>query len=321
MGIIPDSNDAADCGDGMKQCSKCGAWLPATTEYFARDKGKKDGLRYDCKACANQSRRDTRRAFKQQTESEQVSVCPDGMKQCRKCGECLPATTEYFARDKKGNMGLHYWCKPCCHQYNNQYKHAHKEEMADYMRRYEEERREERQAYKQQYREENQEYIAEHKREYRRANHVRLLAEKRIYDRENREKSVQRRHKRRAQMKKTGGRYHSSHIAALYALQEGRCCWCGKTMINRIINRSAPRNQKFTVDHIIPIHRGGSNCWWNLILACQNCNASHHARYVFLEWQPPALLEDMAEYVVVMLQLETLWQYWRWCWRLGTKIA
>jgi hypothetical protein len=81
----------------------------------------------------------------------------------------------------------------------------------------------------------------------------------------------------------------------------------------------APRSQKFTVDHIIPIRRGGSNHWWNLILACGYCNSSHNARYVFLEWQPPALLENIADYVYGLLQLETLWQYWRWCVQIGVK--
>ena len=36
---------------GFKKCSKCGAVLPATAEYFHRHASEKDGLRSTCKAC------------------------------------------------------------------------------------------------------------------------------------------------------------------------------------------------------------------------------------------------------------------------------
>lgn len=36
----------------QKQCMKCGGEYPATTEYFYRDKGRKDGLKSLCKGCA-----------------------------------------------------------------------------------------------------------------------------------------------------------------------------------------------------------------------------------------------------------------------------
>jgi hypothetical protein len=37
--------------DGMKKCTKCGEWKPATAEYFCRDKTRKDGLNPWCKVC------------------------------------------------------------------------------------------------------------------------------------------------------------------------------------------------------------------------------------------------------------------------------
>jgi hypothetical protein len=35
----------------LKRCSVCGAMLPATAEYFTRDRSNKDGLRTQCKPC------------------------------------------------------------------------------------------------------------------------------------------------------------------------------------------------------------------------------------------------------------------------------
>lgn len=37
-----------------KKCTKCGKEFPATPEYFHRDVGTKDGLKYWCKKCTNE---------------------------------------------------------------------------------------------------------------------------------------------------------------------------------------------------------------------------------------------------------------------------
>jgi 5-methylcytosine-specific restriction endonuclease McrA len=238
--------------------------------------------------------------------------CSPDMKQCRKCGATLPATTEYFARDKKGKLGLHYWCKPCCQQSGRQYKRENKEAMADYMRQFEETHRAERQAYKREYREIHNNHIVQYRRDYRAANHDQILEHQRQYDVENREKSIQRGHRRRAKAQDSGGWYTEADLNTLYELQGGQCCWCGRAMINRILYRTAPRCDKFTVDHLIPIHRGGSNWWWNIVLACPQCNGAHHARYVFWEWQPTKLLLTMEAHLLAAMVTETMWQYARW---------
>lgn len=51
----------------MKKCSKCGNKYPATTKYFYRDSGKKDGLRYWCKNCI-----DSRQKKYQQTKQGKI---------------------------------------------------------------------------------------------------------------------------------------------------------------------------------------------------------------------------------------------------------
>ena len=42
--------------EGMKKCTKCGEWKPATVEYFYRDKNGKGGLRSCCKDCMRKYR-------------------------------------------------------------------------------------------------------------------------------------------------------------------------------------------------------------------------------------------------------------------------
>ena len=42
--------------EGMKRCTKCGEWKPATAEYFNKDKTKKDGFIGSCKDCRRECR-------------------------------------------------------------------------------------------------------------------------------------------------------------------------------------------------------------------------------------------------------------------------
>jgi hypothetical protein len=50
--------------DATKRCSICKTELPATAEYFTRDRGNKDGLRSQCKACYRAKQRGWRQADK-----------------------------------------------------------------------------------------------------------------------------------------------------------------------------------------------------------------------------------------------------------------
>ena len=46
--------------EGMKKCTKCGEWKPETTEYFNRDRTKKDGLLTRCNECVREYREKNR---------------------------------------------------------------------------------------------------------------------------------------------------------------------------------------------------------------------------------------------------------------------
>jgi hypothetical protein len=55
-----------------------------------------------------------------------------------------------------------------------------------------------------------------------------------------------------------------------FALFNGRCAYCGT-------------HGKMTVDHVVPLSRGGFDEASNIVPACTKCNSSKHARPV-LEW-------------------------------------
>jgi 5-methylcytosine-specific restriction endonuclease McrA len=181
-----------------------------------------------------------------------------------------------------------------------------------YNERWEAEHYKERQGYKKQYREAHKGEIATYKRQYREDNAETIAEEKRRYDLANPEKRLQRGHKRRSKERGAGGTYTEADLSDLYELQQGKCCWCRKQLVNRLIDRTATRNNMFTIDHVRPIHRQGTNWAWNLVLVCRRCNSSRRDRLVLLEWQPPAMLNWMADYMVRAMLLEFFWQVLQW---------
>lgn len=180
-------------------------------------------------------------------------ACDSDEKQCRNCGQCFPATPEYFSRDKNGKNGLHYWCKACTRAAGQRYKKQKRADVLAYNERWEAAHREERLHYKKQYREAHKKEIASYKRQYREVNAEAIVEDKRQYEAANPEKGMIRVHKRRTRINKAGGSYTEADLQALYELQQGRCCWCGKPMANRMLERHAPRSEKYTIDHVRPV--------------------------------------------------------------------
>jgi len=59
------------------------------------------------------------------------------------------------------------------------------------------------------------------------------------------------------------GSYTPDDVERQYRMQNGKCWWCGKTV-----------GQKYHVDHIVPLARGGSNKPNNICISCPRCNLS-----------------------------------------------
>lgn len=97
-------NSLSQIPDGYKQCKKCNRVLPATDEYFAKDRKKKDGRYYICKECKKSIDLD---------QPPPVDPLPGTMKICAKCKQSLPATKEYFFKCNSRKDGLYSWCKIC----------------------------------------------------------------------------------------------------------------------------------------------------------------------------------------------------------------
>jgi len=55
---------------------------------------------------------------------------------CSKCGEELPATEEFFGKEKHGKYGLKPKCKKCINEYNKEYHKNNKEKISERHKNY-----------------------------------------------------------------------------------------------------------------------------------------------------------------------------------------
>ena len=71
---------------------------------------------------------------------------------------------------------------------------------------------------------------------------------------------------------RNAGAHTQDDIAALFKAQGGKCAYCKKSL-----------KQKYHVDHIVPISKGGLNSKLNLQLTCPKCNLTkfNHDPQVF----------------------------------------
>jgi 5-methylcytosine-specific restriction endonuclease McrA len=233
--------------NNLKQCTKCGEWKPATTEYFLfrKDYNK---LRNDCREC---NRANCKARYQAKFTEDRVARIkwqldnPD-LKRCAKCGVAKPATTEHFRTRKSSKDGLRGECIVCTNIIQKRWRDANPNKCREW-------------------REANVERVRECTREYRR---------KRRKDNPERYREIYSAcaHNRRARKLQNGGTHTAADIRAQYDNQRGKCWWCGKKV-----------GKTYHVDHRIPLARGGSNAPENIVIACPSCNHSKGSKMPW-EW-------------------------------------
>lgn len=105
----------------------------------------------------------------------------------------------------------------------------------------------------------------------------------------------------------------------LFARDRYRCQYCGKMQMELKLRESLTR------DHLVPLSRGGSNDWTNVVTACSPCNtrkANHLPReigmhplhapvephFVHLSWAVRRLTPTQSRYIKLFYGEETLHQ-------------
>lgn len=186
-----------------------------------------------------------------------ITDLPNGHRVCTDCKEAKPLS-EYH-KDKRGLRGHRGICKPC---------------RGSYMLGYYQENRDDTLARMKQYREDNVD-------EHRAKDVVRYYR-----DREKRIALViDATHRRRALMRENGWERGVSR-PALRKIHGDDCPYCGITMSFEVFSGYDPA--RATVEHILPLSRGGSHTFDNTCLCCWQCNIRKNAKTLD-EWEAATL--------------------------------
>jgi 5-methylcytosine-specific restriction endonuclease McrA len=181
---------------------------------------------------------------------------------CRKCN--VEKAHSEFGRDPHYRSGHQPYCKEC----RRAYAQAHAETIRERADKWNTEHRE-------RYREIKRNFYANHKeeclaqsKEYRNIHYEDICKPiKQKYYERNKDKFFAAIHKRRARIHGNGGSFTPQEWQVLCDQYDNRCLCCGE-------------KKKLTVDHVIPISKGGSNSIDNIQPLCRSCNAKKYNKII-----------------------------------------
>ena len=176
------------------------------------------------------------------------------VKTCKKCGVEHPATTEFFTPSKRLPSGLDIYCRPCRKEYARAWYASHREQQVARSARWNKENAEKLNATKRARYAKHPEKERAYMRAYRKAHPD-------LYKSADALKCA----KRRSAINNTPNLLTAEQFAQLRKAAKGRCYYC-KTKAT------------LTLDHVVPLARGGHHSADNVVFACKPCNSSKWAR-------------------------------------------
>lgn len=169
-------------------------------------------------------------------------------KKCSKCGEIVDISL--FTKNRAKKSGLGSVCKKCNNKDSKKYREDNPEK-----------RKEQEIKGSRKWRENNPEKVKEYSREYREKN-IEIEKEKERQWRINnpKKKSILNAI-RRALLRGSTGKFTHNEWIALCERYNNKCVCCGET-------------KELTIDHVIPLSKGGRNDIDNIQPLCKSCNSS-----------------------------------------------
>jgi len=191
----------------------------------------------------------------------------EALKECRACKASLPLSE--FWKEARSKDGLRADCKACCSASNKKWAERNRERRSAYHKKWGEQNRERISALKKVYWEENREKLAKDKRDWQQNNPEKVAKINRKWTQNNPEKHRAQSQRRRAAKALVGTFFISKkEIAKIYS---SPCFYCGS-------------KGRITMDHVIPLSRGGWHSIGNLVAACKSCNSSKGTKTI-TEWK------------------------------------
>lgn len=189
-------------------------------------------------------------------------------KRCSKCGE-TKALSEFY-RDRAASDGLTYRCKPCLRSAAKTWRQVHPERQAQNNRQWVSKHRDQRQKQQSAWYLRNQGQQRERVRQWRVANREHYIARHKRYVKRHPEKIKAIQNRRRARLMGNGGRLTEQEWSTIKLSFNNTCLRCG---------RCEPEIS-LSMDHVIPLSRGGRHEAANIQPLCFDCNRWKNARSI-----------------------------------------
>lgn len=239
----------------LKRCPKCEIEKPRTAEYFYRNKSRPDGLHAACKACENtQHKTDEykaqRKLFRQ--TPGRIEYQKEYAKQYQQTEKYKSYQRAYEKSEKRKAYKEAYEETPQRKAYHKEYRDSDEGKL--YQKEYQK-------IYKQ-----SAKYKS-YQRSYNRSEAAKMLHRKYHQTEKGRFASLVQKHRRRAREVFADGDYTQEQWLELCALYGYKCLACHE-------------EKPLTVDHVVPLSKGGSNYISNIQPLCLGCNTSKGTRII-----------------------------------------
>lgn len=214
---------------------------------------------------------------------------PYVIKKCSKCGRWLVANNVNFAKDKRIKNGLRACCKECKNKHSREYYEQNRdkvlERQKEFDKKYYERNKDKILSRQKTYREQNKDKIAKKNKEYREQNKDKIAARRKEWYEQNRERELEHKKKyyqspkgqisrfnkgvkRRAKERELGNGITAEQWIECMSFFGWECAYSGKYL-------GGKQNQSVrSLDHIIPLNKGGANEIWNVVPMFRSFNSS-----------------------------------------------
>ena len=241
--------------EDIKYCSKCGVGKPATEDFFSM-RSDINILYAQCKECRTKKRRE------QYLNNREKALCQNKQWKENNKERRNEVHKKWYTQNKERIL----------HHSRVMY-HANIDKERERNKKYRESHKETRNIKRRERHLLINEKENKQSREWYLNNKDKHLENGRKWRKNNRDKARSITERYRAAKFSNGGSYTQRDVCKKYAMQMGKCFYCGESLKNN-----------YHVDHVVPLSRGGSNYCGNIVISCPSCNSSKGNKFL-IEWK------------------------------------